>query len=250
MKLVSWNVNGLRSCMGKGFPEYLTAQNPDIVCLQETKLQPEQAPEFPGWHEYWHSAVRRGYSGTAVLSRIPPLSVEYGLPGKYLYEEGRGITCRFPTFILVCLYSPNSQQELARLETRLKWEAALRNYLIDLDKEAPVVICGDLNVAHQEIDLKNPSSNRRSAGFSDEERAAFSALLAAGFSDTFRTLYPDTVAYTWWSYMFRAREKNIGWRIDYFLVSNRLLPRVTDSQIHADVTGSDHCPVQLILAAE
>lgn len=246
MKLVSWNVNGLRACMGKGFPEYLAAEDPDILCLQETKLQPEQAPDFPGRQSYWYSAEKKGYSGTAVLSKVPPLSVEYGLPGGFLSNEGRVITCRFPGFALVCLYAPNSQHELARLDTRLAWEADFLEYLVALDRETPVILCGDLNVAHAAIDLKNPDTNHLSAGFSDGERQALSRLLDAGFADTFRTLYPDTVTYSWWSYMFHAREKNTGWRIDYFLVSRRLLPLVRDSLIQTEVTGSDHCPIQLL----
>lgn len=249
---ISWNVNGLRACMGKGFPETFARLNADVFCLQETKLQEGQlALDLPGYHAYWNYAEKKGYSGTAVFCKTAPLSVRYGLDVEELNHEGRAITLEFEKFFLVTVYTPNAQEGLARIEYRLHWEAAFRAYVSALDKEKPVVICGDLNVAHQPIDLKNPGPNRGNAGFSDEERAAFSELLAAGFTDTFRSLYPEAAgAYSWWSYRFHAREKNAGWRIDYFLVSNRLAPAVREAAIYADIFGSDHCPVGLILDME
>ena len=249
MKLVSWNVNGLRACLGKGFLDFFSAADADAVCLQETKMHQEQADlELPGYHQFWNSAEKKGYSGTAVFTRVPPLNVTYGIGMAEHDSEGRVITVEYEPFYLVNCYTPNAQRELARLEYRMKWEDDFRAYLLSLDAKKPVVLCGDLNVAHQEIDLKNPKTNRRNAGFSDEERAKMTELLAGGFVDTFRALYPDvTGAYTWWSYLRRARDTNAGWRIDYFIVSERLRGAVHDSRIRADVMGSDHCPVELDL---
>ncbi len=253
MKLISWNVNGLRACMGKGFADFFAEEDADIFALQETKLQEGQidfAPE--GYHCYWNYAVKKGYSGTAVFTKAEPLSVRYGMDAGEEFEgEGRVITLEFEEFFFVTVYTPNAQRELTRLEYRCRWEDAFRRYLTGLDGIKPVVVCGDMNVAHNEIDLKNAKSNVGNAGFTDEEREKFTALLGAGFSDSFRTLYPArTDAYTWWSYMFRAREKNVGWRIDYFVVSSRLMERVKDALIYADIQGSDHCPVGLELAAD
>ena len=249
MKLVSWNVNGLRACLGKGFLDFFSAADADAVCLQETKMHQEQADlELPGYQQFWNSAEKKGYSGTAVFTRVPPLNVTYGIGLAEHDSEGRVITVEYEPFYLVNCYTPNAQRELARLEYRMKWEDDFRAYLMSLDAKKPVVLCGDLNVAHQEIDLKNPKTNRRNAGFSDEERAKMTELLAGGFVDTFRALYPDvTGAYTWWSYLRRARDTNAGWRIDYFIVSERLRGAVHDSRIRADVMGSDHCPVELDL---
>ena len=249
MKLVSCNVNGLRACLGKGFLDYCAQEDADVVCLQETNLQPEQAVfDLDGYHRYFYSAEKKGYSGTAVLTKTEPLSVRYGLGDDAHDHEGRVITAEYPAFYLVCCYTPNSQDGLKRLDYRMQWEDALRAYLLRLDAEKPVVYCGDLNVAHEEIDIKNPKTNRRNAGFTDEERAKMTELLASGFADTFRRLHPDTAdAYSWWSYRFHAREKNAGWRIDYFIVSERLMPRVVSASIRADVLGSDHCPVVLEL---
>lgn len=249
MKLVSWNVNGLRACLGKGFLDFFSAVDADAVCLQETKMHQEQADlELPGYQQFWNSAEKKGYSGTAVFTRVPPLNVTYGIGMAEHDSEGRVITVEYEPFYLVNCYTPNAQRELARLEYRMKWEDDFRAYLMSLDAKKPVVLCGDLNVAHQEIDLKNPKTNRRNAGFSDEERAKMTELLAGGFVDTFRALYPDvTGAYTWWSYLRRARDTNAGWRIDYFIVSERLRGAVHDSRIRADVMGSDHCPVELDL---
>lgn len=248
MKIISWNVNGFRACLEKGFADFFAAQDADIVCLQETKLQPEQVSfETPNYHQYWYSAQKKGYSGTAVFTKRQPLSVRYGLGIPEHDTEGRAITLEFEEFYLLCVYTPNAQRELARLAYRMQWEDALRAYIAALDAHKPVIYCGDLNVAHQEIDLKNPKTNHQSAGFSDEERGKFSALLDAGFVDTYRALYPDRVEYSWWSYMYRAREKNVGWRIDYFVVSARLLACVEDSSILTEVMGSDHCPVALKL---
>ncbi|HIQ59905.1 MAG TPA: exodeoxyribonuclease III [Candidatus Merdivicinus intestinavium] len=252
MKLISWNVNGLRACMGKGFPEFFAESGADIFCLQETKLQPEQA-DFqlgsPGeYRAYWNSAEKKGYSGTAVFSKTEPLDVRYGIGLPEHDREGRVITAEYPDFYLVNVYTPNSQRELTRLAYRMEWEDAFRGYLTGLDARKPVIACGDMNVAHQEIDLKNPKTNRRNAGFTDEEREKMTKLLGAGFLDSFRFLYPDKAGvYSWWSYMFKAREKNAGWRIDYFLVSEKLRDRIEDSLIYTDVLGSDHCPVGLIL---
>ena len=247
MKLISWNVNGLRACMNKGFADFFHHIDADVFCVQETKMQPEQwEGAFPGYHEYWNSAVKKGYSGTAVFSRSEALSCRYGLGIPEHDQEGRVITLEYPDFQLVNVYTPNSQRELTRLDYRMQWEDAFRSYLTQLDQSKPVIICGDINVAHQEIDLKNPATNRRNAGFTDEERGKMTALLQAGFTDTFRHLYPDvTDAYTWWSYMMKARERNIGWRIDYFLVSARLNPLIRAAAIHPSVMGSDHCPVSL-----
>lgn len=249
MKLISWNVNGLRAAMGKGFLDFFQEVNADVVCLQETKLQPHQIElELPGYEIFWNSAVKKGYSGTAVFTRIPPLNVTYGIGRPEHDSEGRVITAEFADFYLVNCYTPNAQQGLARIDYRMEWEDAFRSYLQGLDGQKPVILCGDLNVAHAEIDLKNPKSNRGNAGFSDEERGKMTELLDAGFADTFRQLYPDTTGvYSWWSYRFRARENNAGWRIDYFIVSERLMPRVQDSQILTQVMGSDHCPVALLL---
>lgn len=246
MKLVSWNVNGLRACLGKGFLDFCAVADADIICLQETKMRPEQAEfDLPGYHRYWNSADKAGYSGTAVFTRRQPLSVTYDFGIDEHRHEGRVITAEYPDFYLVCCYTPNSKDQLARLDYRMAWEDDIRDYLLDLDAKKPVVYCGDLNVAHQEMDLKNPRSNRMNPGFSDQEREKLTQLLAAGFADTFRTLHPEEITYSWWSYRFHAREKNAGWRIDYFIVSRRLLPRVTEAAIRTEVYGSDHCPVVL-----
>ena len=247
MKLISWNVNGLRACLTHGFAESFAALDADVVCLQETKLQPEQAVfDLDGYHRYFYSAEKKGYSGTAVLTKTEPLSVRYGLGDDAHDHEGRVITAEYPAFYLVCCYTPNSQDGLKRLDYRMQWEDALRAYLLRLDAEKPVVYCGDLNVAHEEIDIKNPKTNRRNAGFTDEERAKMTELLASGFADTFRRLHPDTAdAYSWWSYRFHAREKNAGWRIDYFIVSRRIADRIRAAEIHNEIFGSDHCPVEL-----
>ena len=249
MKLISWNVNGLRACMGKGFADFFEAADADIFCLQETKMQPGQVEyPFAGYHQYWHSAAKKGYSGTAVFTKTEPLSVHYDLEDDAHTGEGRVITLEFETFYLVCVYVPNAQRGLARIDYRMAWEDAFRAYVQKLDAQKEVVICGDLNVARTEIDLKNPKSNRGNAGFSDEERGKLEELLAAGFVDTFRYFYPEvTGAYSWWSYMYHAREKNAGWRIDYFLVTRRMTGRLADAKILSDVLGSDHCPVELDL---
>lgn len=249
MKFVSWNVNGLRACMKKGFLQSFALLDADVFCLQETKLQPSQIElDLPGYRLYWNSAEKKGYSGTAVFSRLEPLNVCYDINDSGHTGEGRSITLEFQDFYLVTAYTPNAQRGLLRLDYRLDWEDAFRVYLRDLDRKKPVVVCGDLNVAHQEIDLKNPGPNRGNAGFSDQEREKFSQLLAAGFTDTFRWLYPDkTGAYSWWSYQFHARENNAGWRIDYFLTSDRLRDRIVSATIHSDIFGSDHCPVGLEL---
>lgn len=246
MKFISWNVNGFRACLQKGFGDFFAAADADIFCIQETKMQPDQADFSPeGYHKYFHSAVKKGYSGTAVFTKKEPLNVTYGLNGSHT-DEGRAITCEFEDFYFVCCYAPNAQQELKRIDYRMEFEDDMRTYLSGLDKKKPVVYCGDLNVAHEEIDLKNPKSNVGNAGFSNEERGKFGELLAAGFADTFRRLYPDTAgAYSWWSYRYNARRNNAGWRIDYFLVSERLMDKVDDARILADITGSDHCPVEL-----
>ena len=249
MKLISWNVNGLRACMKKGFADFFTAQNADIFALQETKMQEDQLDEsmmFEGYHRYMNSAERKGYSGTMVYTRKEPLSVSYEIEGD-ITKEGRGITLEYEDFWFVCAYVPNSKDGLARLDYRMEWEEMLLAHLNRLNQSKPVVYCGDLNVAHNEIDIKNPSSNRRNAGFTDEERNRFSILLENGYADTFRTLYPETVKYSWWSYRFKARERNAGWRIDYFVVSQRFMDRVKDAMIFDEQTGSDHCPVGLII---
>ncbi len=249
MKLISWNVNGLRAAVTKGFMESFNELDADIFCLQETKLQPDQISlELPGYEQYWNSAVKKGYSGTAVFTRIKPLSVTNGIGIEEHDQEGRVITAEYENFYLVCCYTPNSQRELARLEYRMTWEDAFRNYLLELDKKKPVILCGDLNVAHKEIDLKNPKTNRKNAGFSDEERAKMTELLESGFTDTFRHLYPDAIEeYSWWSYMGKARERNTGWRIDYFITSKRLDDKIQEAKIHQQIFGSDHCPVELVI---
>lgn len=249
MKLISWNVNGLRACLNKGFEEFFKEAAADVFCLQETKLQPEQVEiSFEGYHQYFNSAVKKGYSGTALFTKQEPISVCYDLCMERHNEEGRVITAEFEDFYVVTVYTPNSQRELARLSYRMEWEDDFRSYLLGLDEKKPVIVCGDLNVAHQEIDLKNPKSNTKNAGFTLEERSKMTTLLESGFVDTFRYRYPEKKdAYTWWSYMFKAREKNAGWRIDYFLASERLKDRIEDSVIHAQVMGSDHCPVELII---
>ena len=250
MRAISWNVNGLRACIKKGFYDFLASAGADVICLQETKMQPGQAEiDTPGYLQYWNSAEKKGYSGTAVFTRREPLSVAYDIGDPAHVGEGRSITLEFDDLYLVTVYTPNAQEGLARLPYRMEWEDAFRTYLLSLDAKKPVVVCGDLNVAHEEIDLKNPKTNRGNAGFSDEDRAKKTQLLSSVITDTFRYLYPDaTGAYSWWSYRFRAREKNAGWRIDYFLVSDRLRPRIQEASILSDVQGSDHCPVSLLLA--
>ena len=246
MKLVSWNVNGLRSCLTKGFLEYVKNEDADVICLQETKLQPEQAVfELEGYHRYFYSAEKKGYSGTAVLTKEEPLSVVFGFGDDIHRHEGRVITAEYPDFYLVCCYTPNSQDGLKRLDYRMTWEDAFRAYLLGLDAKKPVILCGDLNVAHTEMDIKNAKTNRMSAGFTDQERAKMTELLAAGFADSFRVVHPDEVKYSWWSYRFHAREKNAGWRIDYFIVSQRIADKIRAAEIHNEVFGSDHCPVEL-----
>ena len=249
MKFISWNVNGLRACMGKGWQDFFKEADADFFCLQETKLQAGQIDlQLSGYAQFWNYAEKKGYSGTAIFAKHAPLSVRYGVGVPELDTEGRLITLEYEDFFLVTCYTPNAQRELARLDHRLKWDDAFRSFLTGLDKGKCVIVCGDLNVAHEEIDLKNPKSNRGNAGFSDEERESFSKTLDAGFTDSFRCLNPDaTDCYTWWSYMFKAREKNVGWRIDYFLVSDRWAQRITAAPIYADVPGSDHCPIGLEL---
>ena len=249
MKLISWNVNGLRACLGKGFLDFLAREDADIFAIQETKMRPEQLEqEIPGYLCYWNSAEKKGYSGTAVFARREPISVNYDINDPAHVGEGRAITLEYPEYDLVTCYTPNSQNELARLSYRMEWEDAFLAYLKKLEEKKPVIFCGDLNVAHQEIDLKNPKTNRRNAGFTDEERGKFGALLDAGFIDTFRYFYPDrTGIYSWWSYRFKAREKNAGWRIDYFCVSGALKERLVSADIHTEVMGSDHCPVELVI---
>ena len=249
MKLISWNVNGLRACMGKGFEEAFRTLDADIFCLQETKLQKEQICFFPeGYHAYWNHAEKKGYSGTAIFSRKKPIDVRFGIGMEEHDHEGRVITLELEECFVVTVYTPNSQEELKRLSYRMEWEDAFLSYIHTLDEKKPVIFCGDLNVAHQEIDLKNPSSNHHNAGFSDEERGKFSDMLAAGFVDTFRYFYPDRKdIYSWWSYRFKSRERNAGWRIDYFIVSERLKPALSAAEIHTEILGSDHCPVGLIL---
>ena len=252
MKLISWNVNGLRACIQKGFLDVFRELDADCFCLQETKLQPDQINlELDGYQQYWYSAVKKGYSGTALFTKTTPLSVSTGVGIEELDQEGRIITAEYPGFFLVTCYTPNAQRGLARIDHRLRWDDAFRDHLKKLDAEKPVIICGDLNVAHKEIDLKNPSSNRGNAGFSDEERQSFTKLLEAGFTDTFRHLHPDVSgAYTWWSYMFNARQNNAGWRIDYFLVSDRIRDRIRATPIYNEILGSDHCPVGLEIDLE
>ena len=248
MKLISWNVNGLRACQSKGFSEVFTQLDADFFCLQETKMQEGQLDlQFEGYQSFWNYAEKKGYSGTAVYTRHQPLSVSYGMGIDEHDHEGRVITLEMADFFLVCCYTPNSQDGLRRLDYRMKWEDDFRHYLQQLDARKPVVLCGDLNVAHEEIDLKKPKTNRQNAGFTDEERQKFTLLLNSGFIDSFRTLYPEQVTYSWWSYRFQARQKNAGWRIDYFVASERLRSRISDAKIHTDIMGSDHCPVELDL---
>ena len=247
MRLITWNVNGLRAALGKGFLEFCRSEHPDLICLQETKMQEGQADvALEGYRQYWNSAEKKGYSGTAIFSRLDPAGVNYDIDAEGHDREGRAITLEFENFYLITVYTPNAQEKLARLEYRMEWEDAFRAYAVKLDQKKPVIICGDLNVAHQEIDLKNPKTNRGNAGFSDEERGKLTELLNAGFTDTFRQCYPDkTGAYTWWSYRFNARANNAGWRIDYFLVSDRVKDKINDVMIFDQVMGSDHCPVML-----
>ena len=247
MRFVSWNVNGLRACVKKGFLDYFNSVNADIFCVQETKLQEGQIElDLNAYNQYWNYAEKKGYSGVAIFSKLTPINVTYGLDIEEHDKEGRVITLEFDNFYLINVYTPNSQTKLARLEYRMSWEDDFRNYVVELDKIKPVIVCGDLNVAHNEIDLKNPKSNRQNAGFSDEEREKMTILLNSGFIDTFRYFYPDTTGvYSWWSYRFNARANNAGWRIDYFIVSNKLKDALKDAQIHAEIEGSDHCPVVL-----
>lgn len=249
MKFISWNVNGLRACVGKGFLDFFKDADADIFCVQETKLQAGQIDlELPGYHQYWNYAEKKGYSGTAIFSKEEAMRVSYGIGMEEHDHEGRVITLEYPDFYFVTVYTPNSQNELARLDYRMKWEDAFLAYLKKLEEDKPVIFCGDLNVAHQEIDLKNPKSNRKNAGFTDEERGKFTALTEAGFIDTFRYFYPDLEGvYSWWSYRFSARAKNAGWRIDYFLTSASLKDRLQDAMIYSEVMGSDHCPVGLLI---
>lgn len=247
-KIISWNVNGIRACMGKGLVEFLKEEDPDIICIQETKCQPGQAVvDLPGYHQYWNSAVKKGYSGTAIFVKDEPMWVNMNIDAEGHDTEGRAITLEFPGFYMITNYTPNAQDGLARIDYRLAWEAANREYLKKLDAKKPLIMCGDLNVAHNEIDLKNPKTNVGNAGFSDEERGAFGELLACGFTDSYRYLYPEKVEYTWWSYRMKARERNVGWRIDYFIVSDRIAPKIKDMVIRGDVLGSDHCPVVLYI---
>ncbi|MFC0562418.1 exodeoxyribonuclease III [Halalkalibacter alkalisediminis] len=250
MKLISWNVNGIRACITKGFLDYFKDVNADIICIQETKCQQEQITlELEGYHQFWNDAEKKGYSGTAVFSKIKPLKVQYGLGEEFEEKEGRVITLEYTDFYLVNVYTPNAKRDLARLDYRLEWEDRFRQYLIELDAVKPVVLCGDLNVAHTEIDLKNPKSNKKNSGFTEEEREKMTKLLESGFVDTFRYFYPtQELSYTWWSYMNKVRERNIGWRIDYFIVSNRLRDNLVNADIHSTVLGSDHCPIALELS--
>ena len=246
MKFISWNVNGLRACVGKYFSQSFESLNADFFCLQETKMQAGQLElQFPGYTSYWNYAEKKGYSGTAIYTRKEPLAVSYGIGIDEHDHEGRVITLEYDKFFLVTVYTPNAQEELRRLDYRMTWEDAFQAYLHQLDAKKPVIVCGDMNVAHQEIDLKNPKTNRRSAGFTDEERSKMTQLLSNGFTDTFRTLHPEQITYSYWSYRFRAREKNAGWRIDYFLISDRLRPQLKGASIHTEIYGSDHCPVEL-----
>ena len=248
MKFVSWNVNGLRACEGKGFSEVFRQLDADFFCLQETKMQAGQLDlQFEGYKSYWNYAEKKGYSGTAIFTRHQPLNVTYGIGIDLHDHEGRVVTLEMADFFLVCCYTPNSQDGLKRLEYRMSWEDAFRKYLKRLDEQKPVILCGDLNVAHEEIDLKNPKTNHMNAGFTDEEREKFSDLLACGFTDSFRYKYPEEVKYSWWSYRFQARQKNVGWRIDYFVISDCLCERLDDAKIHSDILGSDHCPIELDL---
>lgn len=248
MKFISWNVNGLRACVTKGFEDIFKNLDADFFCLQETKMQHGQLDlQFEGYTSYWNYAEKKGYSGTAIYSKHKPINVSYGIGVEQHDHEGRVVTLEFDSFFLVTVYTPNTQDELKRLDYRMQWETDFQAYLKTLDAKKPVIVCGDMNVAHQEIDLKNPKTNRRNAGFTDEEREKMTQLLNSGFVDTFRFLYPDTITYSWWSYRFKAREKNTGWRIDYFLTSERLKDKITEAKIHTDILGSDHCPVELDL---
>lgn len=248
MKFISWNVNGLRACVTKGFEDIFKNLNADFFCLQETKMQHGQLDlQFEGYTSYWNYAEKKGYSGTAIYSKHKPINVSYGIGVEQHDHEGRVVTLEFDSFFLVTVYTPNTQDELKRLDYRMQWETDFQAYLKTLDAKKPVIVCGDMNVAHQEIDLKNPKTNRRNAGFTDEEREKMTQLLNSGFVDTFRFLYPETITYSWWSYRFKAREKNTGWRIDYFLTSERLKDKITEAKIHTDIFGSDHCPVELDL---
>lgn len=249
MKLISWNVNGIRACLQKGFMDFFQEMDADVFCLQETKLQAGQHDlDLPGYHQYWNYAEKKGYSGTALFTKQEPLNVTYGIGVEEHDHEGRVITAEFEDYYVVTVYVPNSQRELTRLDYRMQWEEAFLKYIMELDAKKPVIYCGDLNVAHQEIDLKNPKTNHHNAGFTDEERACFTKVLESGFTDTFRYFYPDVKdVYSWWSYMFQARSKNAGWRIDYFVTSKRLEERLQDAKIHTQVMGSDHCPVELTL---
>lgn len=246
MKFISWNVNGFRACLNKGFADFFNNEDADFFSIQESKMQVGQAEfETPNHHQFWYSAEKKGYSGTAIFAKREPISVRYGIGIDEHDHEGRAITLEYENFYLLNVYTPNSQRELTRLDYRMTWEDALRNYMLELDKVKPVIYCGDLNVAHEEIDLKNPKTNHFSAGFTDEERGKFTELLNSGFSDTFRSLYPDKVEYSWWSYMFQSRQKNVGWRIDYFVVSGRIMDKVKEAKIHTEIMGSDHCPVSI-----
>ena len=246
MKLISWNVNGIRACLNKGFSEFFKETKADIFCLQETKCQPEQIElEFDGYTSYWNSAEKKGYSGTAVFTKKKPINVTYGIGIEEHDKEGRIITLEFEKFFLITNYTPNAKRELGRLEYRMVWEDEIRKYLLELNKKKPVIMCGDLNVAHEEIDLKNPKTNKGNAGFTNEERGKMTELLNAGFTDSYRYLYPEKVEYSWWSYMGHAREKNVGWRIDYFIVSNDFKEKIKDAKIYTDILGSDHCPIGL-----
>ena len=246
MKFISWNVNGFRACLNKGFSDFFASEDADFFSIQESKMQIGQAEfETPNHLQFWYSAEKKGYSGTAIFTKHEPISVQYGIGIDEHDHEGRAITLEYDNFFLLNVYTPNSQRELTRLDYRMSWEDALRNYMMELDKVKPVIYCGDLNVAHEEIDLKNPKTNHFSAGFTDQERGKFSELLASGFSDTFRSLYPEKVEYSWWSYMFQSRQKNVGWRIDYFVVSNRIMDKVKEAKIHTEIMGSDHCPVSI-----
>ncbi|MBR5689063.1 MAG: exodeoxyribonuclease III [Prevotella sp.] len=248
MKFISWNVNGLRACVGKGFADIFEQFDADFFCLQETKMQAGQLDlQFLGYQSYWNYADKKGYSGTAIYTRHTPISVAYGIGIDEHDHEGRVITLEMADFYLVCCYTPNSQDGLRRLDYRMKWEDDFRNYLVQLDAQKPVILCGDLNVAHEEIDLKNPKTNHQSAGFTDDEREKMTTLLGSGFTDSFRFKYPEKVEYSWWSYRFQARAKNVGWRIDYFIISDRLRQRLQDSKIHTEVLGSDHCPVEITI---
>lgn len=248
MKFISWNVNGLRACVTKGFEDIFKNLDADFFCLQETKMQHGQLDlQFEGYTSYWNYAEKKGYSGTAIYSKHKPINVSYGIGVEQHDHEGRMVTLEFDSFFLVTVYTPNTQDELKRLDYRMQWETDFQAYLKTLDAKKPVIVCGDMNVAHQEIDLKNPKTNRRNAGFTDEEREKMTQLLNSGFVDTFRFLYPETITYSWWSYRFKAREKNTGWRIDYFLTSERLKDKITEAKIHTDIFGSDHCPVELDL---